>query len=75
MSRPFLSGAVDDICFDLVATRSEYGEEAHLADLVEARIRELGLEHERIGDAVVARAGGDGSPIALVGHQIGRAHV
>ena len=41
MSRPFLSGAVDDICFDLVATRSEYGEEGHLADLVEARIREL----------------------------------
>ncbi|MGI9117441.1 MAG: succinyl-diaminopimelate desuccinylase [Gaiellales bacterium] len=68
MSRPFLSGAVDDICFDLVATRSEYGDERHLADLVEQRVRELGLEHERIGNAIVARAGGVGTPIALVGH-------
>ena len=68
MSRPFLSGPVDDICLDLVATRSEYGEEAQLADLVEARVRELGLEHERIGGSIVARAGGTGTPLALVGH-------
>lgn len=68
MSRAFLSGAVDDICLDLVATRSEYGHERDLADLVEARILELGLPHERIGDSIVARAGGDGEAIALVGH-------
>ncbi len=68
MSRPFLSGTVADICFDLVATASEYGEERALADLVEARVAELGVEHERIGDSIVARAGGSGVPIALVGH-------
>ena len=68
MSRPFLSGDVDDICFDLVATRSEYGDEERLADLVEQRLGELGLERERIGNALVARAGGPGTPIALVGH-------
>jgi len=44
MSRPFLSGTVADICFDLVSTRSEYGEERELADLVEARIAELERE-------------------------------
>jgi succinyl-diaminopimelate desuccinylase len=68
MSRPFLSGTVADICFDLVSTRSEYGEEHELANLVEGRVSALGLEHERIGDSVVARAGGAGTPIALVGH-------
>ncbi len=68
MSRPLLSGSVDDICFDLVSTRSEYGEEQHLADLVEDRVRTLGLDYERIGNSVVARAGGPGVPIALVGH-------
>ena len=68
MSRPFLSGTVADICFDLVATASEYGEERALADLVEARVAELGVEHERIGDSIVTRAGGSGVPIALVGH-------
>jgi succinyl-diaminopimelate desuccinylase len=68
MSRPFLSGTVADICFDLVATRSEYGEEQALADLVERRVADLGVEHERIGNSIVARAGGSGAPIALVGH-------
>jgi acetylornithine deacetylase/succinyl-diaminopimelate desuccinylase-like protein len=68
MSRAFLSGTVADICFDLVATRSEYGDERELADLVERRVVELGLDHERIGNAIVARAGGPGVPIALVGH-------
>ncbi|MCX6391625.1 MAG: succinyl-diaminopimelate desuccinylase [Actinobacteria bacterium] len=68
MSRPFLSGTVADICFDLVSTRSEYGEERELADLVERRVAELGVEHERIGNSIVARAGGTGAPIALVGH-------
>ena len=69
MSRAPLSGAVDDICLDLVSTPSEYGEERALADLVERRVVTLGLEHERIGDAVVARGGGGaGTPIALVGH-------
>ncbi len=65
---PF-SGSVAEVCFALVATASEYGEEAHLADLVEERCRELGVEHERIANAVVARTGaGDGAVIALVGH-------
>jgi succinyl-diaminopimelate desuccinylase len=68
MSRPFLSGTVADICFDLVATRSEYGEERELADRVERRVAALGVEHERIGNSIVARAGGPGAPVALVGH-------
>ena len=68
MSRAFLSGTVADICFDLVATQSEYGDEQALADLVEHRVAELGVEHERIGNSIVARAGGMGAPIALVGH-------
>ena len=68
MSRAFLSGTVADICFDLVATQSEYGDEQALADLVEHRVAELGVEHERIGNSIVARAGGPGAPIALVGH-------
>lgn len=68
MSRPFLSGTVADICFDLVATRSEYGEEGELANLVERRLQELGVMHERIGNSLVARAGGSGTPLALVGH-------
>ena len=44
------------------------GEERELADLVEQRVAELGVEHERIGNSIVARAGGSGAPIALVGH-------
>ena len=67
MSRPFLSGAVDDICHDLVATPSEYGTEGRLADLVEHRVAGLGVEHERIGDSIVARTG-RGPTVALVGH-------
>ena len=39
MSRPFLSGSVADVCFDLVATASEYGDEQALADAVENRVR------------------------------------
>ena len=68
MSRPPLSGDVDEICLDLVAIPSEYGAEGPLADLVEERVRALGLAVERIGDAVVARGGGAGATIALVGH-------
>jgi len=68
MSRPFLGGPVADICFDLVATPSEYGTEGALADRIEQRVAELGVEHERIGDAIVARTGAGGTPIALVGH-------
>lgn len=68
MSRPFLGGSVADICHDLVATPSEYGDEGVLADLIERRVAELGVEHERIGDSIVARTGGGGAPLALVGH-------
>jgi succinyl-diaminopimelate desuccinylase len=68
MSRPPLGGDVAEICLDLVATPSVYGDEGALADLVEARVRDLGLAVERIGNAVVARGGGAGTPIALVGH-------
>lgn len=68
MSRAPLSGDVAEICLELVATPSPYGQEAALADLVEARIGSLGLPVERIGNAVVTRTGGDGTPVALVGH-------
>ncbi|MGA0121492.1 MAG: succinyl-diaminopimelate desuccinylase [Gaiellales bacterium] len=68
MSRPHLGGNVADICHDLVATASVYGDERTLADMIERRIAELGVEHERIGDSIVARTGTDGTPIALVGH-------
>lgn len=68
MSRPFLGGDVADICHDLVATPSEYGHEGALADLIERRVAELGVAHERIGDSIVARTGSGGAPLALVGH-------
>lgn len=68
MSRAPLSGDVAEICLDLVATASPYGEEAALADLVEARIAALDLPVERIGNALVTRTGGDGPATALVGH-------
>jgi succinyl-diaminopimelate desuccinylase len=62
-----LSGSVADVCEALVATPSEYGEEEVLAGHVEERIAELGLAHERLGNAIVARTGvGDG--VVLVGH-------
>jgi succinyl-diaminopimelate desuccinylase len=68
MSDAFLCGDVASICLDLVATPSEYGEEKVLADAVESRLRELGLDVERIGNAVIAARGGAGDPVALVGH-------
>ena len=68
MSRPFLSGSVSDVCFDLVSTASEYGDERDLADAVENRVRELGIVPERIGNSIVARTGAKGAAIALVGH-------
>jgi succinyl-diaminopimelate desuccinylase len=64
---PF-SGTVAEVCRALVATPSEYGEEALIADLVEERCRELGVRMERLGNAIVARTGGDGDAVALVGH-------
>ena len=67
-TRAPLTGSVADVCHDLVATRSEYGDEERLADLVEARCAALGVVHERIRHCVVARTGGDGDPVALVGH-------
>lgn len=66
-----LAGSVADVCFDLVATPSVYGDEARLAGLVEERARSLGVRFERIGNAVVCRTGAnaaDGEPVALVGH-------
>lgn len=68
MSRPFLSGSVADVCFDLVSTASEYGDEQGLADAVENRVRALGIVPERIGNSIVARTGERGAAIALVGH-------
>jgi len=68
MSRPFLGGDVADICHDLVATPSPYGEERALVDRLERRIGELGAVHERIGDALVVRVGTGDTPLALVGH-------
>ena len=51
--RELRGGAVADICHDLVATPSEYGDEELLADLVEARVRAIGARYERIGNALV----------------------
>jgi len=68
MSRPFLSGSVADVCFDLVATASEYGDEQALADAVENRVRSHGIVPERIGNSIVARTGGPGAATVLVGH-------
>jgi succinyl-diaminopimelate desuccinylase len=67
-TRAPLTGTVADVCHDLVASRSEYGDEERLADLVEARCAALGVRHERIRHCVIARTGGDGDPVALVGH-------
>ena len=61
-TRAPLTGTVADVCHDLVATRSEYGDEERLADLVEARCAALGVAHERIRHCVIARTGGDGDP-------------
>jgi succinyl-diaminopimelate desuccinylase len=52
-----------------VAVPSATGQEAALADLVEARCRALpGVAVERLGNAVVARSGEREDAVALVGH-------
>ncbi len=63
-----LTGSVADICLDLVAMPTPTGAEGPLADLVAERLGALGIPHERLGDACVARSGGDGPAVALVGH-------
>jgi succinyl-diaminopimelate desuccinylase len=62
--------ALAALTLELVATPSVTGEEAALADLVEARCRALdGVAVERLGNAVVARSGPQGADaLALVGH-------
>ena len=67
MASPF-SGPVAAVCAALVATSSEYGDEELIARLLEERCRELGVVHERRGNAIVARTGGSGPAVALVGH-------
>jgi succinyl-diaminopimelate desuccinylase len=62
------SSRVADVCLELLRVPSEYGQEAALADDVEARLVALAVCHERIGNALVARTGGDGDAVALVGH-------
>lgn len=59
-----------ELTLELVAVPSVTGEEAALADLVEARCRAFpGARVERLGNAVVVRTGvGDGAAVALVGH-------
>jgi succinyl-diaminopimelate desuccinylase len=58
------------LTLELVAVPSVTGEEAALADLVEARARSFaGARVERLGDAVVVRCGPDDpTAVALVGH-------
>ena len=61
--------ALARLAFELVAVPSVTGEEAALADLVEARCRALpGVAVERLGNALVARVGEIGDAVALVGH-------
>jgi succinyl-diaminopimelate desuccinylase len=62
------SSRVADVCLELLRIPSEYGHEAAIADDVAARLGALGVRHERIGNALVARTGGDGDAVALVGH-------
>jgi succinyl-diaminopimelate desuccinylase len=59
-----------ELTLELVAIPSVTGEEAELADLVEARCRALaGARVERLGNAVVVRTGPpDPAAVALVGH-------
>jgi succinyl-diaminopimelate desuccinylase len=59
-----------ELTLELVSVPSVTGEEAALADLVEARCRMFGsAEVERLGNAVVVRTGApDRSAVALVGH-------
>jgi succinyl-diaminopimelate desuccinylase len=61
--------ALARLAFELVAVPSLTGEEAALADLVEARCRALpGVAVERLGNALVARVGERDDAVALVGH-------
>jgi succinyl-diaminopimelate desuccinylase len=61
--------ALARLALELVAVPSVTGQEAPLADLVEARCRALpGVTVERLGNAVVARVGGRSDAVALVGH-------
>jgi succinyl-diaminopimelate desuccinylase len=61
--------ALARLALELVAVPSVTGEEAALADLVEARCRALpGVAVERLGNALVARVGDLGDAVALVGH-------
>ncbi len=59
-----------ELTLELVAVPSVTGEEAALADLVEARCRAFPrAQVERLGNAVVVRTGpGDSRAVALVGH-------
>lgn len=57
-----------ETCLELVATPSETGQEAAIADLVAARCTALGATFERVGHNVVAATGADGPPIVLAGH-------
>jgi succinyl-diaminopimelate desuccinylase len=62
--------ALAALTLELVAVPSVTGEEAALADLVEARCRAfLGAEVERLGNAIVVRTGAAGrDAVALIGH-------
>jgi succinyl-diaminopimelate desuccinylase len=61
--------ALARLALELVAVPSATGEEAALADLIEARCRELsGVSVERLGNSVVARVGEQDDAVALVGH-------
>jgi succinyl-diaminopimelate desuccinylase len=61
--------ALARLALELVAVPSATGEEAALADLVEARCRALpGVSVERLGNSVVARVGERDDAVALVGH-------
>ncbi len=63
-----LRGSVAEICLQLVATPTPTGLEEPLTDAVLRRCSALAVTHERIGNAVVARTGGEGETVALVGH-------
>ena len=61
--------ALARLALELVAVPSVTGQEAPLADLVEARCRALpGVAVERLGNALVARVGERDDAVALVGH-------
>jgi succinyl-diaminopimelate desuccinylase len=64
------ASALAALCLELVAVPSVTGDEAEVADLVEAFCRALpGVAVERIGHSVVARSGPADEPaLAFVGH-------